>query len=84
MYADFDVDDSGQIFALRVSFDGYGCCHVPSDRVSKMNDEDSRRLLAMVENNVLDEEVVDEILRRYFNANRTLIWEDALEEHGLV
>jgi len=80
VFADFDVDTDGRVFAVRVSFDGYGCCRLAE--VGRMSARDSEALLAMVERGVLDDAAP--ILRAYFQANRDVIWSDALEEHGLV
>lgn len=82
VFADFDVDADGRVFAVRVSFDGYGCCHAPAN-VGRMNAHDSNALLAMVNQGSIDATAAD-ILRAYFQQNRAAFWSDALEEHGLV
>lgn len=83
MYADFDVDANGDVFAVRVSFDGYGCCTCMPP-VQRMNPVDSEGLLAMVERGVIDQEPAATILRRYFAEIQELLWVDALRDHELL
>jgi hypothetical protein len=80
VFADFDVDD-GRVFPVRVSFDGFGCCHVPAD-VARMSARDSEALLAMVEAGAIDG--AEPILRAYFRQIRDAVWSDALERHDLL
>jgi hypothetical protein len=82
VFADFDVDADGRVFAVRVSFDGYGCCHAPAD-VGRMNVRDSEALLAMVEQGSVQAGTA-QVLRSYFQQNRDALWNDALEHHGLL
>ncbi|MFN0250466.1 MAG: hypothetical protein ACKV2T_26535 [Kofleriaceae bacterium] len=82
VFADFDVDPDGRVFAVRVSFDGYGCCHAPVD-VGRMNAHDSEALLAMVKRGSLEASAAD-ILRAYFQENGDVIWSDALADHDLI
>lgn len=82
VFADFDVDPDGLVYAVRVSFDGYGCCTAPPE-IGRMNADDSQRLLAMVQRGAL-EPAAATVLRAYFNENRTGLWADALAEHGLL
>lgn len=81
VFADFDVDPNGRVFAVRVSFDGYGCCHTPT--IGRMSATDSAALLAMVEANQIGP-AAGAILRTYFRANRDVIWDDALKKHRLI
>jgi hypothetical protein len=81
VFADFDVDPDGRVFAVRVSFDGYGCCRLAE--VGRMNAQDSAAMLAMVERDTIDASAAD-ILRTYFQQNRDVIWSDALEYHALI
>jgi hypothetical protein len=82
VFADFDVDPDGRVYAVRVSFDGYGCCTAPAD-VARMNPRDSEHLLAMVQRGSL-EPTAASVLRTYFDQIRSVIWSDALEHHGLI
>jgi hypothetical protein len=82
VFADFDVDPDARVFAVRVSFDGYGCCDAPSD-IGRMDARDSDALLWMVKRGSIDA-TASEILRAYFRRNRDALWSDALAHHGLV
>ena len=82
VFADFDVDPEGRVYAVRVSFDGYGCCEAPAD-VGRMNLRDSQRLLAMVQRDVI-EPTAASALRTYCHDNRSVFWEDALAAHTLI
>jgi hypothetical protein len=82
VFADFDVDADGRVFAVRVSFDGYGCCDAPAN-VGRMDAHDSDALLAMVKQGSIDATASD-VLRAYFRQNRDAFWSDALADHGLV
>ena len=82
VFADFDVDTDGRVFAVRVSFDGHGCCHTEGN-IGRMNEHDSKALLEMVDKDMLGHEA-ETILRSYFSANRDVFWRDALEENDLV
>jgi len=81
VFGDFDVDPDGRVFAVRVSFDGYGCCDAPE--IGRMSMDASTALLAQVSEGSLDATAADR-LRTYFRQNRDVLWSDALEEHGLV
>jgi hypothetical protein len=82
VFADFDVDPDGRVFAVRVSFDGYGCCTAPTD-VGRMDVRDSAALLAMVEQGSINS-TASELLRAYFQQNCNAFWNDALAHHGLI
>jgi hypothetical protein len=82
VFADFDVDPDGRVFAVRVSFDGYGCCTAPAD-VGRMSVHDSEALLAMVQQDAIDAAAAP-LLRAYFQQNRDALWADALAHHGLL
>lgn len=84
-FADFGRDTDDALFLLRISFDGYGCCVPDRAEVSPMDVVDSERLSAQVASG--QQLVTDEnraLLRRYFEAHRNVVWEDALIDYGLV
>jgi hypothetical protein len=82
VFADFDVDPDGRVFAVRVSFDGYGCCHAPVD-VGRMSVRDSEALLAMAQQGSIHAAAA-QALRAYFQQDRDAFWSDALTHHGLL
>ena len=83
VFADFDLDASGNVLLRRISFDRYGCCQ-PEDSISTMSASDSRVLKDAVARGNFEDSGVDDVLLRYFQENKDLIWRDALEEHGLL
>jgi hypothetical protein len=82
VFADFDVDPDGRVFAVRVSFDGYGCCDAPAN-VGRMSLHDSEMLLAMVQQGSIHADAA-KTLHAYFQQNRDAFWSEALAHHGLV
>jgi hypothetical protein len=81
VFADFDIDDEGCVFLLRISFDGYGCCH---GEFRKMALDDSRSLIDAVERSTVQDPKIEVVLRSYFKENADVIWEDALASHELL
>jgi hypothetical protein len=82
VFADFEVDPDGRVFVVRISFDGYGCCHAPAE-IGRMTARDSEDLLAMVQLEAIAPSAAA-VLRTYFQHNRGALWSDALAEHGLL
>jgi hypothetical protein len=83
VFADFDTDDADIISLRRISFEGYGCCAV-GESITKMSSGDSRLLLDAIARGELESVEVEEVLRRYFQENKDMIWSDALAEHDLL
>ncbi len=85
VFADFDVDESGCLYLIRISFDGYGCCSLdPKIAIGKIDNEKSAYLLTKIENNDFQEAEASQILHDYLRANKELLWEDALRDHKLI
>lgn len=83
VFADFDVDEAGHVYARRISFDGFGCYGMPPD-VPRMDIEPSRALLAMVDAGTLDQEATMRLLRPYFEVLADFGPDEALREHHLL
>jgi hypothetical protein len=83
VFADFDTDDADLVSLRRISFDGFGCCRIEAP-ITRMSSEDSRLLLDSISRGDVGSERVADALRRYFSANRDVIWADALAEHDLL
>ncbi len=81
VFADFDIDDEGCVFLLRISFDGYGCCH---GEFRKMALDDSLFLIDSVERGTVQDPKIEVVLRTYFKENADVIWSDALADHELL
>jgi hypothetical protein len=83
IFADFDIDARDhRVYAVRVSFDGYGCYDAP-ETIGRMNADDSRALCTIVETGALDERA-EAILRRYFASVAELPWAEPLRRYGLI
>ena len=82
VFADFNVDEDGRVYAVRVSFDCYGCCRAPAD-VGRMNLRDSQMFIEMVHKGVINPAAAG-ALRTYFHENRGVLWADALAFHDLL
>jgi hypothetical protein len=83
VFADFDVDSDGQVYLVRISFDGYGCCETEG-KVARMPLDESRTLFKLVDTDDVNRDEIREILYRYFDLNQNIIWRDALAEHELL
>ncbi|NIJ86721.1 hypothetical protein FHY35_003765 [Xanthomonas arboricola] len=85
VFADFDIDEKSQLYLVRISFDGYGCCHPGWRNMPvKMPRGDSQKLLRLTEVNDLTHPDVASILSSYFVACGEAIWVDALQNNGLI
>ena len=82
VFADFDVDNEGRVFLVRISFDGFGCCRTPEARA--MDTDTSRTWIDLVEADSVGSDELSVILSRYFEDNSDVIWKDALKEHDLL
>lgn len=82
VFADFDLDESGCVTLLRISFDGFGCCRTAGETRS-MKPERSKQFIHLVENNDMSDTLAL-ILLEYFSDNSDVIWKDALEQHSLL
>ena len=85
VFADFDVDSTGSAFLVRISFDGYGCCHIEEGSgIGTISPDDTAEILAAIEGRTLQSPGIVRILENYFDHNRSLLWQDALEDHQLI
>jgi hypothetical protein len=82
VFADFEVDDDGRVYLLRISFDGYGCCKI--DDARRMSLKDSADFIKWVESDYVDHDAMRGILSNYFHENIDEIWADALMDHDLL
>ena len=82
VFADFDVSETGLVYLLRISFDGFGCCRVP-ESIERMTTEESDLLLAAVSTERFDVRA-SSALSAYFRRLRGPVWDDALQAHHLV
>ena len=82
-YLDWVKVKGGGLKLVRASFDGYGCCRC-GDHVSTMNATEAAALLAILKAKEIDQAACRAIVVKYCVQNKGALWEDALEEHGLL
>jgi hypothetical protein len=83
VFADFNIDSDGRVYIVRISFDGYGCC-TTDGKVTRVPLDESRKLVKLVNTDDVNRDEIREILYRYFDQNKNVIWRDALVEHQLL
>ncbi|ABW27772.1 hypothetical protein AM1_2772 [Acaryochloris marina MBIC11017] len=49
-----------------------------------MDAESSRKLIEWVESNNVSQDAMRAVLKKYFNENKDVIWEDALADYALL
>jgi len=85
VFADFDVSENGCLYIVRISYDGYGCCHPEeNNKPGVLGSEMSKRLIELIERNNLEQTEASNILSRYLKDNKESLWEDALRDHELI
>jgi hypothetical protein len=85
VFADFDIDKNGYLYLVRISFDGYGCCHPDSNvGIGKIDYPCSQLIIKAIENDHLQTSEVIKVLQNYFRKNKATLWEDALIKHELI
>jgi len=82
VFADFQMDEYGCLYLVRISYDGFGCC-TPKISIGKIDAINSLHLITAIESDNFTTKV-NEILRSYFHTNKDELWEDALLEHKLI
>lgn len=80
VFADFATDAQGRVHLIRISFDGYGCCETEG-RSTTMSAEDSKAVTDSIAADDVNNVRVRDVLFRYFDENRGVIWQNALTEH---
>ncbi|MFK8012152.1 MAG: hypothetical protein AB8B80_08945 [Marinicellaceae bacterium] len=83
VFTDFDMNHNGCLYLVRISFDGYGCCH-PESEVGKIDNETSKRLIKIIENDKFSTSEASKILSKYFKENKAKLWEYALVDHDII
>ena len=84
VFIDFDNLNDEQVILVRISFDGYGCCNVPLDKVIPISKDDSAKFKMMFQSNAIKQDELMQIISTTLSANKILLWEDALNEYHLI
>ena len=83
VFIDFNITSDKLISLCRISFDGYGCCNLPSN-ANLLNFEKSKRFIEELTKVELDQENLTPLVREIININKEYIWTDALDEYKLI
>jgi hypothetical protein len=83
VYLDFDKCADECVCLKRISFDGYGCCHLKEGVVS-MNKTDSLVFKEMMSIGISDQGKLMDIVKQTIADNKDLLWKEALEEYHLL
>ena len=84
-FLDFNKAEPNTLTLACASFDGHGCwSNHASLPQPNMDLEDASELLAMVSANAIDQARCRKIVVKYLTANKSVMWEDALTEHGCL
>ncbi|WP_415844734.1 hypothetical protein ACMYUJ_17735 [Stutzerimonas zhaodongensis] len=83
VFADFQINENGNLYLVRISYDGYGCCE-PENKIMGIEIKNTNQLISAIESNNLKTQTVTAVLRGCFRAHKDVLWEDALLEHKLI
>lgn len=83
VFADFQINEDGNLYLMRISYDTYGCCE-PENKIMGIEITSTNQLISAIESNNLKTQTVTSILIGYFRAHKDVLWEDALLEHKLI
>jgi hypothetical protein len=83
VFSDFNINQAGCLYLVRISFDGYGCC-TPEIGIGFIEVISSKSLISAIESNSLKSLQASKILSNYFLENRSFLWEEALLEYKLI
>lgn len=85
VFADFDIDEFGCLYLVRISYDGFGCCRIDNtDDINRINKTDSQLLIHSIEQNSFERNTIQRIVLNHLKANAEHLWKDALEFHNLL
>jgi hypothetical protein len=85
VFADFEIDELGSLYLVRISFDGYGCCNLDQKKeVTKISPANSATLIEYIENKEFSNPALIKVVINYLHEIREHIWPEALKDHGLL
>lgn len=83
LFMDFDKDEQGKIYLIRISFDGHGCCHLANGEKKTLDSSESIEFIDLILKSEIDNTKMYQLVKRLIDLNRDEIWQDALEEYSL-
>lgn len=81
VFIDFNLNNIGQVYLKRISFDGYGCCEIKKTKTLDQND--SIIFVTVMDKELTDYKVIEGLVNTLIRFNSNSIWSDALEEYKL-
>lgn len=83
VFIDFDRLADDRITLIRISFDGFGCCHLDQP-TTPLSSKDSQEFIQEIEKEELNQEAITRLVKQAIRLNQRLIWSDALEKYQLI
>jgi len=83
VFIDFNNSNKNLIYLTRISFDGYGCCNIEKNG-KPMDEIDSENFRNLVNAESINQKKLSELIIKTINANKNLLWIDALEKYGFL
>lgn len=82
VFIDLNLNNNGQIYLQRISFDGYGCCKIENSRT--LDKRDSIIFVDEMDKELIDQNTIEKLVKSLIKLNADKIWTDALEEYELL
>ena len=82
IFMDFNLSKMESIYLKRISFDGYGCCTI-NNSVS-LDQGDSALFVNEMNQEILDQNIVEQLVKKLIFLNQNSIWTDALATYKLL
>lgn len=83
VFIDFDCLRNSRITLVRISFDEHGCCNL-GEQTKPLNCEDSQEFIAELNQESLNQQTIEKLIKKAIRINKEHIWPDAIEEYGLI
>jgi hypothetical protein len=82
VFLDFNRSNENLISLCRISFDGYGCCHL-GPNTTPLDSGLSQEFVAEMSADRLNQEKITRLVLHLIKLNKDTIWNDALEKYHL-
>jgi hypothetical protein len=82
VFIDLNLNNKGQIYLQRISFDGYGCCEIENSMT--LDKRDSIIFVDEMGKELIDQITIEKLVKSLIKLNADKIWTDALEEYELL
>ena len=81
VFLDFNNVENSRVCLVRISFDGFGCCHL-GEKAESLNSEDSKLFKEIFKSQFTNQDIFEAVVKQAIFINRHLIWGDALKEYN--